>query len=66
MSGVKLVSVAEQTSLNFMGRKTTRTGVQMEWLTGASIYVLLFGVLNSNKLYLLAFFSYLNNFMVFI
>ena len=43
-----------------MGCKATKTGVLMKWLVCASIYVLLFGVLNSNKLYLLAFFSYLN------
>ena len=38
--------------------KATKTGVLMKWLVCASIYVLLFGVLNSNKLYmyLLAFF----------
>ena len=39
-----------------MGCKVTKTGVLMKWLVCASIYVLLFGVLNSNKLYLLAFF----------
>ena len=49
-----------------MGCKATKTGVLMKWPVCASIFVLLFGVLNSNKLYLLAFFSYLNNFMVFI
>ena len=40
-----------------MGCKATKTGVLMKWLVCASIYmyVLLFGVLNSNKLYLLAF-----------
>ena len=49
----------------FMGCKATKTGVLMKWPVCASIYILLFGVLNSNKLYLLAFFI-LNNFMVFI
>ena len=39
-----------------MGCKVTKTGVLMKWLVFASKYVLLFGVLNSNKLYLLAFF----------
>ena len=39
-----------------MGCKATKTGVLMKLLVCASIYVLLFGVLNSNKLYLLAFF----------
>ena len=44
-----------------------KTGVLMKWLVCASIYVLLFGVLNSNKLNLLAFFNiYLNYFIVFI
>ena len=33
-----------------------KTGVFNKWLVCASIYVQLFGVLNSNKLYLLAFF----------
>ena len=66
-AGVKLVSVAEHTSLNFMGCKATKTGVLMKWPVCINIrIVLLFGVLNSNKLYLLAFFSYLNSFMVFI
>ena len=41
-----------------MGCKTTKTGVIMKWLMYASIYVLLFGVLNSNKLYLLTFFIF--------
>ena len=51
-----------------MGCKATKTGVLMKLLVCASIYmyVLLFGVVNSNKLYLLAFFSYLNYFIVFI
>ena len=44
-----------------MGCKATKTGLLMKWLVCASIYmymyVLLFGVLNLNKLYLLAFFS---------
>ena len=40
----------------FMGCKATKTGVLMKWLVCASIYVLLFGVLNSNKIVLLAFF----------
>ena len=40
-----------------MGCKATNTGVLMKWLVCASVYmyVLLFGVLNSNKVYLLAF-----------
>ena len=38
-----------------MGCKSTKTSVLMKWLVCASIYILLFGVLNSNKLYLLAF-----------
>ena len=37
-----------------MGCKATKTGVLMKWPVCASIYVLLFGVLDSNKLYLLA------------
>ena len=43
-----------------MGCKATKTGVLMKWLVCASIYmyVILFGVLNSNKLYLLAFFIF--------
>ena len=39
-----------------MGCKATKTGVLMKWLVCASIYVLLFNVLNLNKLYLLACF----------
>ena len=39
-----------------MGCKATKTGVLMKWPLCASIYVLLFGVLNSNILYLLAYF----------
>ena len=39
-----------------MGCKATETCVLMKWLLCASIYILLFGVLISNKLYLLAFF----------
>ena len=39
-----------------MGCKATKTSVLMKWPVCASIYVLLFGVLNSNKLYLLVFF----------
>ena len=44
-----------------MGCKATKTGVLMKWLVCASIYmyVLLFVVLNSNKLYLLAFFFFI-------
>ena len=42
-----------------MGCKATKTGVLMKWPVCASIYVLLFCVLNSNKLYLLAFFHIL-------
>ena len=38
-----------------MACKATKTGVLMKWPGCASIYVLLIGVLNSNKLYLLAF-----------
>ena len=41
-----------------MGSKTTKTGVPMKWLMCASIYAHLFGMLNSNKLYLLAFFIF--------
>ena len=38
-----------------MGCKATKTGVLMKLLLCTSIYALLCGVLNSNKLYLLAF-----------
>ena len=41
---------------NTDGDTPSRTCVLMKWPVCASIYVLLFGVLNSNKLYLLAFF----------
>ena len=33
-----------------MGCKATKTGVLMKWFVCASIYVLLFGVLNSNTI----------------
>ena len=38
-----------------MGCKATKTGVLMTWPVCVSIYVLLYGALNSNKLYILAF-----------
>ena len=51
------MSVAEHTRLKFYGLQSHKdTGVLMKWPVCASIYALLFGVLNSNKLYSLAFF----------
>ena len=43
-----------------MGCKATKTGVFMKWPVCASIYVLLFGVLNSIFSYLLAFLAHLS------